>query len=134
MNILMVDDDEPCRNLIKELFADDAEMTFAFASDGAEAWWLLSDPQRTFDLGIIDLHMPTVTGLSLLERIRATPRLAHFPIMLCTGIHDRETVARAAQLSINHYIVKPFKPAAMREKIEQLRAGRRAGGSALQPA
>jgi two-component system chemotaxis response regulator CheY len=75
--------------------------------------------------------MPTVTGLSLLERIRGTPRFANFPIVVCTGSHDRETVARAAQLAISHYIVKPFKPAAVREKIQQLCAGCR-GGAPLQ--
>ena len=90
------------------------------ASNGAEAWWRLTEPAQRFDLGIFDLRMPSVDGLQLIERVRNSSALRHLPVILCTGIHDRDTVAKAARLAINHYIVKPYKPEGMREKIRSL--------------
>jgi two-component system chemotaxis response regulator CheY len=90
------------------------------ARDGAEAWWKLTEPAQRFDLAIFDLRMPHVDGLQLIERVRNSPAHRHLPIILCTGVNDRETVSRAARLAINHYIVKPYKPEGMREKISAL--------------
>lgn len=124
MNILVADDDEECRNLLRELLEPEADTTLEFAHDGAHAWWFLSDEKRTFDLGIFDIRMPAVDGLSLLERIRGTPQLKGFPVMLCTGTQDRETVARAAHLSVSQYILKPFNPKIVKDKVQSLRAAR----------
>ncbi len=126
MRILVADDEEPCRNLLRDLLLDVPDIELTMAQDGAEAWWLLTEPKRRFDLGVFDFKMPKVDGLMLIERIRNSALLRHLPVILCTGISDRETVGRAARLAINHYIVKPYKAEGMREKIRQL-APRRGG-------
>lgn len=122
MNILVVDDDEECRNLLRELLGGDPEVQLEFANDGAHAWWILSDPRKIFDAGIFDIKMPVVDGLSLVERMRYTPQFKKFPVMLCTGTQDRETVARAAHLAISQYILKPFNPKVVRDKIQALKS------------
>lgn len=116
MNILIADDEEDCRNLLRDIFATDPNVTLTMTCDGAQAWWALTDPQQRFDLGVFDLKMPAVDGLALIARIRNSPTLRHLPVILCTGISDRETVAKAARLAINHYVVKPYEAAALREK------------------
>jgi len=118
MKILVADDEDACQNLLRDMFCADPEVELSTARDGAEAWWLLTEPRQHFDLGIFDLRMPVVDGLKLAERIRNAPLFRNLPIILCTGVHDRETVARAARLAITHYIVKPYKPEHMRDKIE----------------
>lgn len=117
MNVLVADDEEPCRDLVRDLFADDPTMVITFARDGAEAWWLLTAPKAHFDVGVFDVSMPVVDGLSLIERIRGSVQLRHLPVILCTGINDRDTVARAARLAINFYLVKPYRPDSLRDKI-----------------
>jgi len=124
MRILIADDEEHCQNLLKSLFADDSTVQITTARDGAEAWWLLTEPQRRFDLGIFDLRMPVVDGLKLIERIRATAPLQSLPVILCTGVSDRDTVARAARLAINRYVVKPYKLDGMRAKIRAIAPSR----------
>ncbi len=88
---------------------------------------MLSDPERHFDLGIFDIKMPMVDGLSLLKRLRATPKLKELPVILCTGITERQTVQVAAQFVVQHYVVKPYSGTAMLEKI------RAVGQGVLQP-
>jgi two-component system chemotaxis response regulator CheY len=118
MRILIADDEAECRNLLRDMFIDEPNIELTMAHDGAEAWWLLTEPNRRFDLGIFDLRMPNVDGLKLIERIRTASHARHMPVILCTGTSDRDTVGRAARLAINHYVVKPYKPEAMREKIQ----------------
>jgi two-component system, chemotaxis family, chemotaxis protein CheY len=117
MNILVVDDDEACCQLLRDLIAKEPDCTAKFATNGAEAWWLLSDPQQHFDLGIFDIKMPTVDGLSLLKRIRATPKLKELPVILCSGVTERSTVQEAVQFAVQHYVVKPYSATGMLEKI-----------------
>jgi Response regulator containing CheY-like receiver, AAA-type ATPase, and DNA-binding domains len=120
MNILVADDEDASRKLIIDMFVDQPSVQIAAACDGAEAWWKLTTPGDRYDLAICDLRMPIVDGLQFIERVRQTATLRHLPIILCTGINDRDTVARAARLAINHYVVKPYKPDALREKIRAL--------------
>jgi two-component system chemotaxis response regulator CheY len=124
MKILVADDEDACRQLLVDMFAAEPAVELTLARDGAEAWWKLTEPAKRYDLAIFDLRMPAVDGLQLIERVRNSAQHRHLPIILCTGINDRETVGRAARLAINHYIVKPYKPDGMREKINAL-AGRR---------
>lgn len=120
MKILVADDEDACRNLIADTFVDHPIVQLTMTRDGAEAWWKLTEPADRFDLAIFDLRMPVVDGLQLIERVRQSAALRHLPIILCTGINDRDTVARAARLAINHYVVKPYKPDSLREKIRAL--------------
>ncbi len=124
MKILVADDEDPCRQLLQDMFATDPRVELTMARDGAEAWWQLTTPGQRFDLAIFDLRMPTVDGLQLIERVRSSEGLRQLPIILCTGINDRETVGRAARLAINHYVVKPYKPEGLRDKIAALAPSR----------
>ncbi|MDF3057904.1 MAG: response regulator receiver protein [Rariglobus sp.] len=118
MKVLIVDDNDNCIQLLRQVlqFIPDTQVTEA--SDGCEAWWHLSDPEQAFDLLIADVNMPLVSGLHLTQRIRTTPSLNHLRIVLCTGLHDRKTVVAFRQLGIAHYVVKPFAPAVILEKIK----------------
>ena len=120
MKILVADDEDACRGLIADLFSDQPSVQLTMTRDGAEAWWKLTEPAERFDLAVFDLRMPVVDGLQLIERVRQSAALRHLPVILCTGINDRDTVARAARLAINHYVVKPYKPESLREKIRAL--------------
>lgn len=122
MKILVADDEDACRKMLQDLLAPEPFVELSMARDGAEAWWMLSEPNQHFDLCILDVKMPVVDGLTLTERIRATPAFRHLPVILCSGVSDRETVSKAVRLGINQYVVKPYNPAAMREKVRAFSA------------
>lgn len=121
MRILVVDDDDCCRFLLRDALATIVPREgIAFASDGDEAWWILTDPEKSFDLLILDLAMPRVNGLALLARIRQHPKLVRLPIILCTGTSTRQTVTEAVRHNVISYVVKPFSPAAIVQKVEEV--------------
>ncbi len=117
MRILVADDEDMCRALLHDLYIGLPHVELVMARDGAEAWWLMTEPNEKFDVAVIDVKMPVVDGLKLIERMRGTAHLRQLPVILCSGISDRETVGRAVRLGITSYIVKPYSPEGMREKI-----------------
>lgn len=123
MNILAADDDKISRTLLRRILEAEGRHKVTLATDGEEAWWMLKDTANHFDIAILDVLMPRIGGIELLDRIRHTPCLAKLPVILCTGANDRTTVERAVQLSANHYIVKPFTTATVLSKIQTVESG-----------
>jgi two-component system chemotaxis response regulator CheY len=117
MHILVADDDKVSRELLRRILESTGSHTVTLATDGEEAWWLLRDVARHFDLCILDIMMPRADGLDLVERMRTTEWLKDTPVILCSSANDRPTVERAALLSVNHYIVKPYTKAIVLEKV-----------------
>lgn len=127
MNILVADDDPGCVSLLQEVLELIPDVEIITAYDGAEAWWWLTHPDLKYSLAILDIKMPKVDGFALLSRIRQTPQLEGLPVIMCTGLIDRRIVNKVAQLSISHYLLKPFNPEILLEKAESLlprRSGR----------
>ncbi|HTZ21399.1 MAG TPA: response regulator [Opitutaceae bacterium] len=117
MHILVADDDKVSRELLRRILESTGSHTVTLATDGEEAWWLLRDIARHFDLCVLDIMMPRADGLDLVERMRTTEWLKETPVILCSSANDRPTVERAALLSVNHYIVKPYTRAIVLEKV-----------------
>ena len=70
------------------------------------------------DLIISDVMMPFMDGLGFAARVREDSRLRHIPIVLCTALADRSNVMRAAQLGIQHYLVKPLVAEKVLEQVK----------------
>jgi two-component system, chemotaxis family, chemotaxis protein CheY len=69
---------------------------------------------------ITDVHLPDMTGLELVARIREDPRFRSLPIVVVSADTDPLTPGRALGLGANAYFAKPFSPSAMRKKLEEL--------------
>ncbi|HEY2842342.1 MAG TPA: response regulator [Bryobacteraceae bacterium] len=69
---------------------------------------------------ITDIHLPAMSGLELVARIREDPRFRLLPILVVSADTDPATPARALGLGANAYFAKPFSPSAMRKKLEEL--------------
>ena len=63
---------------------------------------------RPIDLIFLDLMMPQMDGLTFLERIRESSELPEIPVVVCSALGEKETIARALNLGAKAYIVKPF--------------------------
>lgn len=118
MNVLLADDDPSSRELLRATITLDPNHNLTEVNDGAEAWALLSDTGRPFDVAILDLSLPPVDGLGLTEQIRASPALRPLPIILCTATANRDTVQRAGQLAIRHLILKPCRKELLLAKLQ----------------
>jgi DNA-binding response OmpR family regulator len=88
------------------------------AKDGARALQIMKS--ETVHLVISDTDMPGMDGLSLLEAMRAEPRLASMPFMLMSGGLDRDSASKAIRLGIGDLLIKPFTTRRLIERIQRL--------------
>lgn len=70
------------------------------------------------DFVITDWNMPEMNGLELSKWIRANPQYEQLPILMITTRGNKEDVLEALQARVNNYIVKPFTPQGLKEKID----------------
>lgn len=118
MKILVVDDFSTMRRIIRNLLRDLGFENVTEADDGNTALPKLQG--GGFDLLITDWNMPGMTGMELLEAVRADDELKDLPVLMVTAEAKREQIVAAAQAGVNGYVVKPFTAVTLREKIEKI--------------
>jgi len=118
MNVLIVDDYKTMlriiRNLLKQIDFNNVEE----ATDGVDA--LAKMRVNNFGLVISDWNMAPMTGLQLLQEVRADARLKQTPFIMITAESKTENVVAAKQAGVSNYIVKPFNAETLKEKIEEV--------------
>lgn len=106
--IVSAEDDEDDRFLLRESFDESPRnFTLEFANNGEEAWQLLTGAGKWPSLLLLDINMPGLNGLSLLERIRNDEKLKTLPILMLTTSEDQTVIDKAYRLGANGYVVKP---------------------------
>jgi CheY-like chemotaxis protein len=118
MTILVVDDAEDCIVTMDLALATLPGVEIRPATSAEAALEQLE--RDTFSAVITDIHLPEMTGLELVARIRGNPRFRSLPIVVLSADTDPSTPARALGLGADAYFAKPFSPSAMRKKLEEL--------------
>ncbi len=118
MKILVVDDFSTMRRIVKNLLRDLGFTNTHEADDGSTAWPKLKSGE--FDFLVTDWNMPGMSGLELLQKVRADDELKSLPVLMVTAEAKRDQIVAAAQAGVNGYVVKPFTAAALKEKIEKI--------------
>jgi len=77
------------------------------ARDGVEALTMLRDESLRLDFALLDINLPKLNGLQVLEQVRLDPRLKTLPIVVLSASDREEDVRRAYELGANSYIQKP---------------------------
>ena len=85
--------------------------------DGAQA--LMTVETLPPDLIFLDLHMPEMSGLQMLARMRAMPGLAQVPVVLLTASRSTDVVTKTAKYGVRDYVSKPATPARIRDKVNK---------------
>ena len=105
--ILIVDDDPANRELLKRRLAR-AGYTSTSVESGEEALKILATER--FDLILLDLMMPGISGLETLEIIQESPRLRTIPVIMISASDDAENMVQCVLHGAEDYISKPFNP------------------------
>ncbi len=117
MNILVIDDDREVRELIINTLKGAGYGNFLEAEDGLSGMHLVGNA----DLILTDLHMPGMSGSSLIREVRSNPRTERTPIIAITSDSDETTVHRILREGVQDYIIKPFDTESLVEKVNQVR-------------
>ncbi len=118
MKILVVDDFSTMRRIIRNLLRDLGFENVAEAHDATTALPTLK--RAGFDFLITDWNMPGMTGMELLQAVRAEESLAGLPVLMVTAEAKREQIVAAAEAGVNGYVVKPFTAVTLKEKIDRI--------------
>ena len=113
-DILVVDDDPTNREMLKRRLVRNGYTTTSVSS-GEEAIELLGG--KRFDLVLLDLMMPGLSGLETLEILQANPRLRTVPVIMLTAADDMNTMVQCVLSGADDYIFKPFNPVLLSARI-----------------
>lgn len=116
--ILTVDDSMSVRKMI-EFALKSKGYAVSAAVDGQEGLEILERGDR-FDLVVLDINMPRMDGLTLLKTVRARPNWARLPILMLTTEGQDTDRDQALSLGASDYMVKPFKPTELIERVAKL--------------
>jgi two-component system chemotaxis response regulator CheY len=116
IKILIVDDSITIRRIITNALKTVGFTETIEASNGKEALEKLTSSK--VDFVITDWNMPEMNGLDLIKEIRANPVYSSMPILMITTRGTEHDVVEALQAKVNSYIMKPFTPQELKEKIE----------------
>ena len=117
MRIITVDDSSTMRRIIKNTlkkigYGDD----ILEAENGKDALDVLS--ANNVDVIITDWNMPVMDGLTFVKRVRSDSKYDDTPIIMVTTEAAKEDIILALQSGVNNYVVKPFTPDVLKDKIE----------------
>lgn len=120
MKILAVDDSPTMRRIIVNTLKRAGFENVAEATDGKDA--LAKLKTEKFGFVITDWNMPEMDGLSFVNAMRADPEFKSMPVLMITTRSVKEDIIEAMKAGVNNYIVKPFTPETLADKINQVLA------------
>ncbi len=118
IRILVVDDMSTMRRIIKTILNQLGYSNIEEAENGKQALGKLK--KEKFDFVITDWNMPEMDGLELVKQIRSDDELKSLPVLMVTAEAKKENVMEALKAGVNNYIVKPFTPEVLKEKMEKI--------------
>ena len=118
--VLIVEDAESCATTLEFALLGIPHTHVRVAPTARQALELLTSATSGISALVTDLNLPSMDGFELIERIRSDSRTARLPIIVVSGDSDPRTPARIHQLGADAYFGKPYSPAQVRQKVEQL--------------
>jgi len=118
LKFLVVDDFSTMRRIVRNLLKELGYTNVDEAEDGVVALQKLKG--SNFQFVVTDWNMPNMTGIELLQAIRADATLKNLPVLMITAEAKKENIIAAAQSGASGYIVKPFTAATLEEKMGKI--------------
>jgi len=116
LKLLVVDDSSTMRRIIKNTLARLGYKDILEGEDGVQGWAQM-DSNPDIEMLITDWNMPEMNGLELVKKVRADERFKDTPIIMVTTEGGKAEVITALKAGVNNYIVKPFTPQVLKEKL-----------------
>ncbi|MBT5361740.1 MAG: response regulator [Gammaproteobacteria bacterium] len=115
MKALVIDDVLPIQNMLEKMLLAAGVGEVVTAATGEEGLTLLATGD--IDLLLLDIHLPDMSGLDVLKKIRE--RNSTLYVAVATGFEEPETVQEIIRLDANRYIVKPVKRSEIKRVVEE---------------
>ena len=117
-SIISADDSSTMRRIIKNTLQKLGFETILEAGNGVEALEVMS--KNKIDMIVTDWNMPEMDGLTFVKAVRAKDEYKDLPILMITTEAAKEDILTALRSGVNNYVVKPFTPETLQEKVFKL--------------
>ena len=118
LKVLIVEDNEYTRDTIRGILSGMKIGKIYDAPDGSQALQFLDYIRGGVDIVLCDWDMPVQSGDDLLDAIHS--RFPHIPVVMVTGRADIHSIRRAKDMGVTGYVLKPFSPKQIKEKLSSL--------------
>ena len=115
--MLLVEDDQTSRRLIRALLPKELNVTITEAEDGQAALSLMEKPPYP-DIIVCDVLMPNMDGLEFIARLRDLPRFSNIPVVMISANAFKDNVSKAATLKVTRFLRKPLERKDLADAIE----------------
>jgi two-component system chemotaxis response regulator CheY len=113
----MVDDSRTMRNIQKNVLKVLGDPVCTEAADGLEALTCIASHADGFDVMLVDWNMPNMDGLTFVKRVRDKDKTT--PIIMVTTEAEKTRIIEAIKAGVNNYVIKPFTPDSLLERVKQ---------------
>ncbi len=120
-NVLVVDDMSSVRKIVIRSVKSMGFDNILEAANGEEAFVAIQTATLPVTLIISDWNMPVCTGLEFLKRVKADPAMKTIPFMMVTSEAEKDQIFEAIKAGVNGYILKPFTPDALVQRIKAMK-------------
>jgi len=117
LKVLTVDDSKTIRMIVKKAFKPYACQIFE-AENGVEG--LAAAAKEKPDLIVLDITMPVMSGIEMLERLKAEKEMKDIPVIMLTAESGRDNVMQVVKMGVTDYMVKPFKGQDLIERVQKV--------------
>ncbi len=115
--ILTVDDSKTIRMIVKKAFRPyDCEM---FEGENGIEGLAVASKEKP-DLIVLDITMPVMNGVEMLEKLKSEPSLKDIPVIMLTAESGQDNVMNIVKMGVKDYMVKPFKGEQLIERVEKI--------------
>jgi adenylate cyclase len=112
--VLVVDDNEMNRDMLSRRLQR-LSYEVSMAENGEQALSMVHE--QPFDLVLLDIMMPNISGYEVLERLKADNETKHIPVIMISAVDDLESVVRCIELGAEDYLFKPFNPVLLKARV-----------------
>ena len=113
-SILVVDDNTSNRDVLARRLTREGHKVVT-AANGAAALELVAG--QDFDIILLDLIMPEMSGFEVLRRLKANERTSHVPVIVISALDELDSVVRCIEAGAEDYLTKPFNPILLRARV-----------------
>jgi two-component system, chemotaxis family, chemotaxis protein CheY len=123
MKILVVDDMSTMRKIVSKMLRGMGFTNIEEADDGNPAWEMIQkaiEDGEPYEFIVSDWNMPGMSGLDLLDHVRANDKTKALKFLMVTAESERANIVIAIKKGVSNYVVKPFTPEIIKEKISKI--------------
>jgi CheY-like chemotaxis protein len=118
IDILVIEDDDVSRTLLQRLLTRRFFCKVHEARNGREGLDMIRGLKP--DLVLLDVMLPELDGIGVLEAMRSDPVFASLPVMIVSSDNDRVAVTKMVELGIQDYLLKPFKADLVTKRVGKI--------------